>query len=100
MKILMALQVKLTEGDQARVLGKGTENHESYVKILQGREHIYRMNRESNTLARQCFEEAITLDPEYAVGYTYLAWTHLVELLIGFSDSPENSMEKAVALAQ
>jgi adenylate cyclase len=100
MKILMALQVKLTEGEQARVLGKGTENHESYVKILQGREHIYRMNREGNTLARQCFEEAITLDPEYAIGYTYLAWSYLVELLIGFSDSPEKAMGKAVELAQ
>jgi tetratricopeptide (TPR) repeat protein len=100
MKILMALQVKLTEGEQARVLGKGTENHESYVKTLQGREHIYRMNREGNTLARQCFEEAIILDPGYAVGYTYLAWTYMVELLIGFSDSPEKSLAKAVELAQ
>jgi adenylate cyclase len=100
MKILMALQVKLTEGEQARVLGIGTENHEAYVKILQGREHIYRMNKEGNTLARQSFEEAITLDPEYAVAYTYLAWTYMLELLADFSDSPEQSLAKAVELSQ
>jgi adenylate cyclase len=100
MKILISLQVKLTEGEQARVLGKGTENHEAYVKILQGREHIYLMNREGNSLARQSFEEAISLDPQYAVGYTYLAWTYVVELLAGFSESPDYSMSKAIELSQ
>jgi adenylate cyclase len=100
MKILMALQVKLTEGEQGRILGKGTENHEAYVRILQGREHIYLMNKEGNALARQSFEEATALDPEFAVGYTYLAWTYLIEVHLGFSDSPERSMEKALELAQ
>jgi len=100
MKILMALQVKLTEGEQARVLGKGTENHEAYVKILQGREHIYRMNKEGIALARQSFEEAIGLDPEFAIAHTYLAWTYLVQVWAGLSDSPGKSMAKAVELAQ
>ena len=100
MKILMALQVKLTEGEQARVLGKGTENYQAYVKILQGREHIYLMNREGVVLARQSFEEAVALDPEFAVAYTYLAWTYLLEVLVGFSDSPGQSMARAVEFAQ
>ena len=100
MKILMALQVELTEGQQARVLGKGTENHEAYVKILQGREHIYRMNKEGIALARQSFEEAIGLDPEFAIAHTYLAWTYLVQVWAGLSDSPGKSMAKAVELAQ
>jgi adenylate cyclase len=100
MKILTGLQCELTEGEQACVLGKGTENYEAYVKILQGREHIYRMNKEGNVLARQSFEEAITLDPEFAVAYTYLAWTYLLELLIGLSDSPEQSMARAIEFAQ
>jgi adenylate cyclase len=100
MKILMALQVKLTEGEQARVFGKGTENHEAYVKVLQGREHIYRMNKEGIALARQSFEEAVALDPKFAVAYTHLAWTYLLEVLIGFSDSPGQSMARAFELAQ
>ncbi len=100
MEILMALQVKLTEGEQGRVLGKGTENHEAYVKILQGREHIYRMNKEGIALARQSFEEAVALDPEFAIAHTHLAWSYLLEVWLGFSDSPEQSMAKAVELAQ
>jgi adenylate cyclase len=100
MKILMALQVELTEGEQARTLGQGTESYEAYLKILQGREHIYLMNKEGTALARQSFEEAITLDPEYAIGYTYLAWTYLLELFLGLSDAPGESMERALELAQ
>ena len=37
MKILTALQVELTEGQQARVYGKGTNNFEAYIKFLQAR---------------------------------------------------------------
>jgi adenylate cyclase len=100
MKILTGLQCELTEGEQACVLGKGTENYEAYVKILQGREHIYRMTKEGNVLARRSFEQAIALDPEFAVGYTYLAWTYLLELLIGLGDSPEQSMARAIEFGQ
>jgi adenylate cyclase len=37
MKILTALQVELTEGQQARVYGKGTDNFEAYMKYLEAR---------------------------------------------------------------
>jgi TolB-like protein/class 3 adenylate cyclase len=47
MKIMTALQVKLTEGEQARLFGKGTANLQAYEKVLQGREHIRRLNIET-----------------------------------------------------
>jgi adenylate cyclase len=100
MKVLTALQVKLTEGEQARVFGKGTENHEAYVKVLQGREHIYRMNREGVMLARQSFEDAIAIDSKFAIAYTHLAWTYLLEVWLGFSDSPGQAMAKTGEFAQ
>ncbi len=100
MKILIALQVKLTEGQQARLFGKGTKNLEAYAKLLQGREHSNRFNRESNVLARQMFKEAIALDPEYAMAYLNLSATHLMDLLYGSSRSPKRSLERAEELIQ
>jgi len=100
MKILIALQVKLTEGQQARLFGKGTKNLEAYAKLLQGREHSNRFNRESNVLARQMFKEAIALDPEYAMAYLNLSATHLMDLLYGSSRSPKRSLEQAEELVQ
>jgi adenylate cyclase len=100
MKIMTALQVKLTEGEQARLFGKGTANLQAYEKVLQGREHIRRLNIEGNVQARELFEEAIALDPEYSIAYAALAQTHLLDVWLGLSESPDQSIEKSGELAQ
>jgi len=100
MKILTALRVKLTEGEQARLYDRGAENLDSFMKVLQGGKYFYRFSKGSNVQARQMFEEAIALDPENAGAYTMLAWTHMMEVWFGWSKSPGTSMERAVELAQ
>jgi len=100
MKILTALQVKLTEGEQARLFGKGTNNLEAYLKFLQAREHFLRMNKQGSMRARQLAKEAISLDQEYAGPYTMLALTHMMDLWFKFSESPKESMKLAVEAAQ
>jgi adenylate cyclase len=100
MKIIKSLQVKLTEGEQARLFGKGTDNLEAYLKFLQGRGHFLRMNKESNVLARQVIEEAIALDPQYPAAYIMLARIHLLDIVLGWSNSPRQSMAQATELAQ
>jgi len=100
MKILTALQVKLTEGEQARLFGKGTNNLEAYLKFLQAREHFLRMNKQGSMRARQLANEAISLDPQYAGPYTMLALTHMMDLWFKFSDSPKESMKLANEAAQ
>ena len=100
MEIMTALQVKLTEGEQARLFGKGTANLQAYEKVLQGRGHIRRLNIEGNVQARELFEEAIALDPEYSIAYAALAQTHLLDVWLGLSKSPDNSIDKSAELAQ
>jgi adenylate cyclase len=99
-KIITAMQVKLTEGEQAQTFGKGTNNLAAYLKILQARELAGRHNPESNVLARQLAEEAIALDPMYARAYFSLAFTHQMDVWLGTSKSPKDSMEKAMELIQ
>jgi TolB-like protein len=100
LKIITALQVSLTEGERARLLAKGTNNLEAYLKILQGREHEYRNNKEDNALAQELFEETIALDPDYSRAYGFLATIHLWDMLFGWSKSPGESWEKAMKLTQ
>ena len=100
LKIITALQVNLTEGEQARLLAKGTDNLGAYLKLLQGREHHYRMNKENNALARQLFQEAIALDPEYPKPYAFLATTHMLDMWLGSSKSPGESLAQAIELAE
>jgi len=97
-KIIIALQVELTEGEQARVYAKATDNFEAYEKFLRGMEYFFRFNKGDNFLARQAAAEAIALDPEFATAYTLLGFTHLLD--VNWSKSPRSSMEQALQAAQ
>jgi len=99
-KIITALQVKLTEGEQARTASKGTNNLDAYLKFLQSMETMRRFNRESNALAKQLAEEAVALDPNYAPAYRALSATYLMDVWLGTSKSPKQSLAKAMELTQ
>jgi len=99
-KILVALEVRLTSGEQATIRGKGTDNLEAYLKVLQAIEHLRRTSKEGVSLARQLAEEAIALDPEYARPYRIVATCHITDIFWGLSKSRKKSMEQAVEMAQ
>jgi len=98
MKIITALQVKLTDGEAARVSAKGTKNLEAYLKVLQAREPFYTVTKEGFAQARRLCEEAIALDPEYAGAYLYLGSTHFMDVIMGSSKSPKESLKLAFEL--
>jgi adenylate cyclase len=100
MEILKALQVKLTGGEKASLMGQGTDNLEAYQKCLQALDQFQRMSKEGTILARKLAEEAITLDPEYAVAYRLAGWTHYNDARFGWSKSRTESFKRAVELAQ
>ena len=75
-KIVAALAVKLTEDEQERLGSKYTENMEAYDFYLQGRAYQNRFTKEAHVKARQMFERAIDLDPEFAAAYGWLGFTH------------------------
>ncbi len=99
-KIITALQVKLTEGEEVRVAAKGTNNLEAYLKYLQANELINRLNSDSIALGKQIAEEAIALDPEYASPYYILSMGHVADVWLGTSKSPKQSIGKAMKLSQ
>jgi adenylate cyclase len=98
MKITTAMQAKLTSKEQARIVAKGTNNLEAYLKILEAREHLMRFNPESNDRARQLAEEALDMDPQYGLAYAVLGKTHMLDVWLGASTSPKQSMVQAIGL--
>lgn len=98
MKIITALQVKLTQGEQAAMIGKGTKNLEAFLKCLQSLANLTTHTKEGNALGRELAEEAIALDPKYPRPYVALAQTYMLDILLGTTESPERSMAKALEL--
>jgi adenylate cyclase len=98
--ILKAMQVKITEGEQALHRDKGIRNLNCYLKLLEGQNYSNRFDIEGNNLARRMGEEALVMCPESSTAYHLLAATHMMDYWYGSSKSPQDSIEKAIELAQ
>ena len=99
-KVVTALQVKLTDGEQALTYAGGTKNFEAYARYLKGADYVKRINKEGNLLARKMAEETIALDPNYPRGYRLLAMTHWLDVRLGLSKDPKQSLTESVRLYQ
>ncbi len=98
-KIVAALQVTLTEGEQKRPRRPPTNNLDAYEHFLRGLECYWRRTREANTQARRMFERAIALDPDFAAAHAWLGRAYMIEWAFQWSDDPQIP-ERAAALAQ
>ena len=98
-RIVSELTAKLvTGGDRAGL--RQTSSTEAYDNFLMGREHFYLYNnRDENQQARALFETSIRYDPAFAMAYAMLAWTHVFDVMNGWSDDRQASLDKALALA-
>jgi adenylate cyclase len=99
-KIIIELQVKLTEGEQARVSHKSTTNLEAWSYAVRGLKLFEQESKENNAKAMELLERAVELDPGYVWAWVRLAWTHIVAARPGWSQSPSESIKKAVEISQ
>jgi TolB-like protein/lipoprotein NlpI len=97
--IVSTLAVNLTAGERRQLARRDTENLEAYEYFLRGRERYYRFSRGDNQAARRFYEKAIALDPAFARAYAMLALTYRQEVVNGWSDDHDSSLERAMTLA-
>jgi adenylate cyclase len=100
LKILTAVEVKLTEGDTAHYAGHATQNMDAYLKFMQGTDYLRRWNKDANAQARRLAKDAIALDPKYPAAYQLLGWTYYMDNHLGWSKSPGESLDLALEAAQ
>lgn len=100
MKIMVAMQVKLTAGEDAFLGAKGTDNLEAYFLFLQAIAYFYEFSKDSNILSRKKLEQAIALEPDYATAHGCLAGTYIFALWVSWDKSPQQSMAKVVEHTQ
>jgi adenylate cyclase len=98
-KIVAALAVKLTEGERERLTRRYTDNLEAYDCYLRGLEYSECATQETNALARQMFEHAIALDPQFATAYAELGWVFFEQWVMGWSQDAQ-ILDQTWAMAQ
>ncbi len=102
LKIVKAMQVKLTEGESPFVTYefKGSQNLDCYLKAVEAVKYIERFTVEGNDVGRRLIKEALSLCPENVLAICVFAWTHMFDFRFATTKSPKESLEKAIDLAQ
>jgi TolB-like protein/Flp pilus assembly protein TadD len=100
LKIVFALQVKLSVGVQTRLTRKTMPNFEAWSYGVRGYDHVMRHTKADNAKAREFFERAASLTPGYAMVFTALGLTHCEDARHGWSESRAESLLRAVEFAK
>ena len=93
------LRRKLSGAEERRITKKYTENAEAYQLYLKGRVHLLKTTRAEVQTSISYFQQAIAIDPFYALAYAGLADAYRSLSLAGEMPSTE-VMPKAKAAAQ
>jgi adenylate cyclase len=99
LKIAVELQINLTEGEQARIRYGTTNNIHAWEKVVTALPIFFELSRSSIRRARALLEQALELDPQYALASTFLAWCHLIGYRFGFTEDAQASLKQARDLA-
>ncbi len=98
--IAVAFQIKLTEGEQARVWHRDTKNLDAWALATEAWNLISRFTKEDNARVRELTEEAIKLDPQYGLAWSLLAYSYFNAARMGWFESPKEYFNKAIELNQ
>ena len=72
-KIAAALRVQLSPQEQAALAAKPTDNLQAYDLYLRGKSYARRLTRQDLEFALQMFENAVALDPRFALAHAAIA---------------------------
>jgi TolB-like protein/Tfp pilus assembly protein PilF len=97
--IVKALRVILSEGEKKQIeKARAAVNVEAYDFYLRGRQYFHQLRRKSLEYARQMFNRAIEIDPEYARAYAGVADS--CSMLYMYFDAREFNIRQADIASQ
>ncbi len=91
--IVKSLRVILTEGEKKQIEKARAVNVQAYDYYLRGRQYFHQLRRKSLDYARQMFNKAIEIDPDYARAYAGVADCY--SLLYTYFDAREFNLRQA-----
>jgi adenylate cyclase len=99
-KIVQALAIELTAAEKGQMERPATNNIAAYEIFLRGQQYFKQQTKEGNEQAREAYQRAIELDPAYARAYGGMAITLAFDFRYGWTDTPVETLDRALALAK
>ncbi len=98
-EIVVALDVKLREGEQHRIWSSGTRNLEAWECVRLASDGVLGGSAEAQPRARELIERALELDPDYPTAWVMRGWLHFTEADVGGGLGDRSKFESAQAAA-
>jgi TolB-like protein/Flp pilus assembly protein TadD len=99
-RVLVEMQVELTEGEHARLAAGGTNSLKAWLLRIQAYNESIKLTRESQIRARELYQAAHEADPNWAMPVAGPSFTHWYEARRGWGDSREESIRLGIELAE
>jgi tetratricopeptide (TPR) repeat protein len=99
-EIVSALQLRLTDGEQAQLVKRGTKSGKAWDCFQHAHDLERQFTREGHAFAKQYYQEALSLDPDYLSALVALAFCHLDEVRLGWSLDDAASIAEAESLCE
>jgi adenylate cyclase len=93
-RIVTTLNLQIALSRQGIVIPRRTENLEAYDDLLRGAEDSNDLTKNGNLRAREMFEKAIALAPNYADAYARLGLNYYLGYVLAFNAEPD-ALERA-----
>jgi TolB-like protein/DNA-binding SARP family transcriptional activator/Tfp pilus assembly protein PilF len=98
-RIVSELGVIIAGSERLRLLNRSTRSLAAFENYSRGFVHMRRTTRVDERIARRFFEEALEADPSFALAKVLVGWTHEHEAENQWSESPGESYEMALRIA-
>ncbi len=97
-KIAQSLRITLSPQEQKAIAQKPTENAQAYDCYLRGRSYMRRVTRTDLQFALQLYEQAVALDPSFALAHAGLAYVS--GIFYEWHDRDERWIQKGLAACE
>lgn len=97
-KIAQSLRITLSPQEQKAIAQKPTENAQAYDCYLRGRSYMRRVTRTDLQFALQLYEQAVALDPRFALAHAGLAYVS--GIFYEWHDRDERWIQKGLAACE
>ena len=91
---------KLAQAEVAHLAGKDPNSFTAYDYLMRGWYEWHKFTRESNAAARDLFEQARKIDPNYARAYAGLAWAYADDYDYEWTEDFEKTLKLTLEMAQ
>ena len=90
---------KLAQAENVRLSTINPNSFTAYDYVMRGWYEYYKYTRENNAAARDFFEQATKIDPNYARAYAGLAWTYSSDYDFEWTDDFDKTLKLTLDMA-